>query len=51
MLPVFEIAFSVPVISQIESIGGGQTGRGGWGAKDRLKQTFGLKEQWCAFSM
>ena len=31
MLLVFWIIFSVPVISQIESIGGGQAG-GGWEA-------------------
>ena len=37
---VFEMAFSVPVISQIESIGGGQVGRwGGWEAKGGLKHS------------
>ena len=30
MLLAFEMVFSVPVISQIESIGGGRAG-GGWG--------------------
>ena len=51
-----ETVFSVPVISQIESIGGGRVGGGGvggggrWGAKGRVKHPFGLKEQCCAFS-
>ena len=56
MLLVFEMIFSVPVISQIESIGGrwlgggGMGGVGSWGAEGRLKHQFGLKEQCCAFS-
>ena len=52
MLLVFWIVFSVPVISQIESIGGGWAGGGGrWEAEGRLKQPFGLKQQCCALSM
>ena len=48
MLLVFQMIFSVPVISQIESIGGGQSGGvrgmlGGWEAKGGLKQPLGLK--------
>ena len=39
MLLVFEIVFSVPVKSWIESIGGGGGRRG---AKGRLKHTFRL---------
>ena len=51
MLLVFLIVFSAPVISQIESIGGG-VGGGGWGeAEGGLKQPFGLKEQCCALSI
>ena len=44
MLLIFEIVFSVPVISQIESIGDGWTGEewGGWGAEGKIKQPFGL---------
>ena len=45
--------FSVPVISQINSKGGWQTG-GGWGRwvdKGRLKHPFGLKQQCCSFCM
>ena len=49
MLLVFEIVFSVPVISRIE-YGGGVGVGGGWGALGRLKHPFGLKEQCCAFS-
>ena len=30
--------------------GGGVGGEGGWGAKGRVKQQFGLKKQCCAFS-
>ena len=45
MLLVFETVFSVPVISQIESIGGG----GRWGAEGGIKHQFKLKEQYCAF--
>ena len=49
----------MPVISRIESIGGGWAGEGGgvvggggrWEAEDRLKQPFGLKQQCCALSM
>ena len=57
MLLVFWIVFSVPVISRIESIGGGRAGggwgggRGGWEAEGGLKQPFGLKQQCCALSM
>ena len=40
----------MPVISRIESIGGGRAG-GGWEAEGRLKQPFGLKQQCCALSM
>ena len=50
MLLVFQIAFSVPVISRIESIGGGG-GEGGWEAKGGLKQPFGLKQHCCAFCL
>ena len=56
MLLVFETDFSAPVISWIESIGGGQVGVGGVGcggrrgAEDGVKHPFGLKEQCCAFS-
>ena len=45
--------FSVPVISRIDSIGGGRVGGGWggwWGAKGGVKHTFGLKGQCCAFS-
>ena len=54
MLLVFWTIFSVPVISRIESIGGGQVRGGGWGgggeweAEGGLKQPFGLKQQCCA---
>ena len=47
----------MPVISWIESIGGGRVGgggvggEGGWEAEGGLKQPFGLKQQCCAFSM
>ena len=53
MLLVFWIIFSLPVISWIESIGGGLVGggRGGWEVEGGLKQPFGLKQQYCAFSM
>ena len=54
MLLVFWIFFSVPVISRIESIGGGLAGwgwGGGWEAEGGLKQPFGLKQQCCALSM
>ena len=57
MLLVFWIVFSVPVISRIDSIGGGRAGwgwgggRGGWEAEGGLKQPFGLKQQCCALSM
>ena len=53
MLLVFEIVFSAPVISRIESIGGGRAGGGwdGWEAEGRLKHPLELKEQYCAFSM
>ena len=47
MLLVFWIVFSVPVISRIESIGGGRAGGGwgrGWQAEGGLKQPFGLKQ-------
>ena len=50
MLLVFWIVFSVPVISRIESIGGGRAG-GGWEAEGGPKQPFGLKQQCCALSM
>ena len=47
----FDGFFSAPVISRIDSIGGGRVGGGGgWGAKGRVKHPFGLKEQCCAFS-
>ena len=48
--------FSAPVISRIDSIGGGRWegggvgGGGGWGAEGGVKHPFGLKEQCCAFS-
>ena len=54
MLLVFWMVFSVPVISRIESIGGGRAGGGwggGWEAEGGLKQPFGLKQQCCALSM
>ena len=57
MLLVFQIVFSVPVILWIESIGGGQAGGrwgeagGGWEAEGRLKQPFGLKQHYRAFSL
>ena len=47
----------MPVISRIESIGGGRVGGGwgggggGWEAEGGLKQPFGLKQQCCALSM
>ena len=51
MLLVFE--FSVSVVSQIESIGSGRVGGGGWwggwGAESKVKHPFRLKEQCCAF--
>ena len=54
MLLVIETVFSVPVVSRIESIGGGREWGGcewgGWGAKGGVKHHFGLKEQCCAFS-
>ena len=47
---VFEVAFSMGVISQIESIGSGQVGGGGrWGAVGGLKQTF--KHKWQCFAI
>ena len=56
MLLVFWMVFSAPVISRIESIGGGQVGggggrQGGWETEGGLKHPFGLKEQCCTFSM
>ena len=42
--------FSNPVISRIDSIGGGVGGGGGWGAEGGVKHPFGLKGQCCAFS-
>ena len=47
------MVFSAPIISRIESIGGGWAGggSGGLGATGELKHPFGLKEQWYAFSM
>ena len=59
MLLVFEIVFLVPVISRIESIGGGRVeggrvgGRCKWGAKGVLKHpmAFGFKQQCRAFSI
>ena len=57
MLLVFWMVFSAPVISRIESIGGGQAGGGGvggggrWGAIGELKHPFRFKEQCCTFSM
>ena len=60
MLLVFWIVFSVPVISRIESIGGGREkgwegegvgGGGGWGAVGGLKHPFKLKEHCYALSM
>ena len=55
MLLVFEMVFSVLVISWIESIGGGLAVGGwerwgGWQAEGGLKQTLRLKEQCCVFS-
>ena len=51
MLLVFLWFFSAPVISRIDSIGGGWVGGGGgWGAEVGVKHPFGLKEQCCAFS-
>ena len=53
MLRISEIVFSVPLISQIESIGGGRVGVGGgsgWGAKSEVKHPLRLKEHCCAFS-
>ena len=53
----FWIVFSVPVISRIESIGGGRVGGcvvgggGGWGAVGGLKYPFKLKEKCYAISM
>ena len=44
MLLVFEIVFSVSVISRIESIGGGWEKGGWWGAVGGLQQLFGPKE-------
>ena len=48
----------MPVISRIESIGGGWAGGrgvggggGGWEAEGGLNQPFGLKQQCCAPSM
>ena len=35
MLLVFQIVFSAPVISQIESIGGGRVGGGGVGGEPK----------------
>ena len=51
MLLVYEIVFSVPVISQIESIGGGCEGGSGsgWESEEGLKQPFRLKHQYFAF--
>ena len=49
MLLVLGTVFSVPVISQIESIGGGMGGGGGWGAEGGVKHPFGLNEQCSAF--
>ena len=37
MLLVFQIAFLVPVISRIESIGGGRVGGGGVGSRRQVK--------------
>ena len=57
MLLVFQIVFSAPVISWIESIyrgwacGRGWGGGGGWGAEGGVKQPFWLKEQYFAFSI
>ena len=51
MLLVFQMVFSVPLISQIESTGGGRGGGNGWEAEGRSKQPFRLKEQCCAFSV
>ena len=57
MLLVFQTFFSVPVISRIDSIGGGRAGGGwgggggGWEAEGGLKQPLRLKEQCCAFSL
>ena len=44
MLLVFEIVFSVSVISRIEYIGDGVDGGSGCGAVGRFKHPFGLKE-------
>ena len=51
MLLVFWVSFSLPVITQIESIGVDGWEGGGWEAEGGLKQPFGLKQQCCAFSM
>ena len=50
------LVFLAPVISQINFIGGwwageGEGGVGGWEAEGGLKQPFGLKQKYCAFSM
>ena len=53
---VFEVVFSMAVISWIESVGGEQVGGGGvggggrWGAVGGLKQAFKLKGQHFAIS-
>ena len=41
----------MPVISRIESIGGGLGSGGEWGAAGGLKHLFGLKVQIYVFSM
>ena len=46
----FRQFFSNPVISRIDSIGGGVGGGGGWGAEGGVKHPLGLKGQCCAFS-
>ena len=52
MLLVFQMFFPTPVLSRIESIGGGWVGGGGgWEAKGRLKQPFRFKEQCCTLSL
>ena len=58
LLLAFRLVFSAPVISRIESIGGGWVGggmwvvgAGGWGAEGGVKQPCGLKEQCFAFSI